>query len=151
MCKRSEIARRANRALRWNHRVNFVVQHVAERLDNRGTDAAEAFGKRVCAKKYHAARFRAAKRFADATCVRANEVYLELADLLGGNAHTGEFAEAGIDPVRGFAGRDEFVHDSTGSVHALDCGRRERHFFVMCDNGMHLLEGKIVSGEFDWH
>src|SRR5262252_7106272 len=125
MCKRSEIARRANRALRWNHRVNFVVQHVAERLHNRGTNATEALGKRVCAKKYHPTRFCPAKRFADAACVRTNKVYLELADLLGGNAHTGEFAEAGIDPVGGFAGRDKLVYDCAGSVHALDCGWRE--------------------------
>ena len=42
------------------------------------------------------------------------------ADLLGGNAHGGEFAEAGVDAVGGLAGGDEAIDDRARGLHALD-------------------------------
>ena len=43
---------------------------------------------------------------------------LELADLVGGDADGGHFAEAGVNAVGDFAGSDDFVDDRAGSVHA---------------------------------
>src|SRR5579859_6227804 len=96
------------------------VQHVAKRLHDNGTYAAEPFGERVCTKKNHAASFRAAERFADAAGVRTDKVDLQLADLFRGNTNAGEFAKASVDAIGGVAGGHELIYDRAGSVHSFD-------------------------------
>ena len=105
--ERREIAGRADGTLRGNYWMNFGVEHRAKRFDGCGADAAESFGERVGAEKHHRAGFGFAERIADAAGVRAHEIDLELADLFGGDADGGEFAEAGVDAVGGGAGGDE--------------------------------------------
>src|SRR5215471_2113351 len=141
MRERSEIAGCANGSLRRNYGMNFIIQHVAECLYNERAHATKAFGQRIRAKKDHATSFCAAEWFTDPACMRPNEIHLKLADLLGRDANAGEFAKTGVDAICGFAGSDKSIHNGAGSVHALDCRRRERHSFVIRDDGMHLLEG----------
>ena len=97
-----------------------IVQRVSTTC---GADAAESFGQRVGAEKHHGAGFGFAEGFADAAGMRADEIYLELRDLFGGDADGGEFAEAGVDAVGGGAGGDESFDDGAGGVHAFDGSR----------------------------
>ena len=66
------------------------------------------------------AGFSFAERSAYAASVRANQIYLQLANLFGGDANGGEFAEAGVDAVGGFSGGDEMVDDGARGLHARD-------------------------------
>ena len=116
----SEIARCADRTLRRNQRMNFGVEHFAERVDNLRADAAEAFGERVGAEQHHGASFGSLSGVADSTSVRANEIDLELADLFGGDADGSEFAEAGVDAVGGGAAATSLFDNGAGSFHAFD-------------------------------
>ncbi len=96
------------------------VEHPAKSLDNRWPDAAEALCQCIAAQQQHAARFRFTERRADTAGVRADKIYLQLADLLAGDANAGEFSEASVDAVSGLARRDEFVHHGARGVHAFD-------------------------------
>ena len=100
---------------------------IAQRVfDGFGSDAAESFGERVGAEQHHRARFGFAERLADAASVRANEIDLQLANLLGGDADGSEFAEAGVDAVGGLAAGDDAIDDGARGFHALDGVGRER-------------------------
>ena len=129
--------------------MNFGVEHGAEGFDGFGADAAEAFGERVGAEKHHRAGFGFAERRADAAGVRANEIDLELADLFGGDADGGEFAEAGVDAVGGFAAPDDALDDGARGFHALDGVGCERDFGAVERDVVELREGEIVAGELD--
>src|SRR5579863_9071796 len=145
----SEVAGRADGALRRNHRVNFCVEHRAQDFDSFGADAAESFGERVGAEKNHRARFGFAQRRADAAGVRTNEIDLQLANLFGGNANGGEFAEAGVDTIGGFAAGDDAVDDRARSFHAFDSVGSERNLGAVERDGVELREGQVVASELD--
>src|SRR5262249_27596575 len=98
-----EVAGGADGTLGRNDWVNSGVEHVAKRLYHCGTHTAEAFCECIRAEQDHAARFAAAERLSDAAGMRANEIHLKLANLLGGDADAGEFAEAGVNPVGGLS------------------------------------------------
>ena len=55
--------------------------------------------------------------------VRAHQIHLQLADLFGGNANAGQFAETGVDSVGGLAGSDQAINHRARSVHAFGSGR----------------------------
>src|SRR5207249_4096380 len=97
MGERGEIARGSDGALRWDDGMDAGVEHFAERVDDFRANAAEAFGEGVGSKKHHRAGFGFAEGRADTAGVRADQIDLQLADLLGGNTNGSEFAEAGID------------------------------------------------------
>src|SRR5256885_7948940 len=96
------------------------VEHSAKSLDNRWPDAAKALCECIAAQQQHAARFRFTERRADTTRMRADKIYLQLADLFAGDANAGEFAEAGVDAVSGFTGRDKFLDHGARGVHTFD-------------------------------
>ena len=147
--ERGEVAGCADGALRRNHGMNFGVEHRAERFDGFGADAAESFGERVGAEKHHRAGFGFAERSADATGVRANEIDLELANLLGGDADGSEFAESGVDAVGGFAAGDYAIDDGARGFHAFDGVGCERDFSAAERDVVELREGEIVACELD--
>ncbi len=101
--ERCEIAGCPNRALRGNYRMNAGIEHGAKSFNGCGLHSAKTFGECVRAQQYNRASFRCAERFADSASVRTNQIYLQLPDLFGGNAHAGKFAKAGVDAVSRFA------------------------------------------------
>ena len=83
--------------------------------------------------------------------MRAHQIDLQLTDLFGGDADGGEFAEAGVDAVGGFAGGDQAIDDRAGGS---SCGRRRRERvprLVLQSYGVELIEGEVVAGEKDGH
>ena len=96
------------------------VQHGAQGFYDGRPNAAEALCQCIAPQQQHAARFRFTQRRADAARMRADKIYLQLADLFAGDANAGEFAEAGVDAVSGLTRSDEFVHHGARGVHAFD-------------------------------
>src|SRR5258707_516491 len=99
--------------------MNSRVEHGAKRFHRRWFYSAKTFGECVGPENRDGARFRFAERFADPATMRADKVHLQLANLFGGNAHAGQFAESRVDTVSGLAGGDEFVYHSAGGIHLL--------------------------------
>src|SRR5580698_5575920 len=129
--------------------MNFGVEHRAKNFDGFGADATEPFGERIRAKKHHGARFGFAERSADSTGVRADEIDLQLANLLGGDADGSEFAEAGVDAVGGFAAGDDTLDDGARGFHALDGVVGKRDFGAVERDVVKLRESEIVASELD--
>ncbi len=149
MGERREIAGSADGTLRRNDGMNAGIEHGDEGFHDDGTNAAEALGESVGAKKHHGADFGGGERCAYATGMRANEIDLKLADLFGGDAHGGKFAEAGVDAVGGFSGSDERINDGARGQHAGDRVGREGNLFVMESDGVELGKREVVTGKRD--
>ena len=127
------------------------VQHGAQGFYNGRPNAAKTFRECIATQQQHAARFRFTERRADTARVRADKIYLQLADLFAGDANAGEFSEAGVDAVSGFTGCDKFLDHGARGVHAFDGSFCERNFFAAKNYGVKLIERQIVSGEGDGH
>src|ERR1700688_3444685 len=102
--------------------MNFGVEHFAKGVDDVRANAAETFGESVGAEEHHGAGFGFAKRFANAAAMRAHEIYLQLCNLLRGDAHRSKFAKARVDAVGRRTGGYKSVHHRARGFHALDGG-----------------------------
>ncbi len=85
--------------LRGDDRVDAAVEHLAQEVAHHGAHARVAEREHLRAQEHHRAHHRLRQGRADAGGVRADEVALEVADLVGADAHVGEHAEAGVDAV----------------------------------------------------
>jgi hypothetical protein len=96
------------------------IQHRTERFDHHRTHSTVALRQRVGAEQHHGAHFSLAERRADTAGMAANQIQLQLPDLIGRDPYCGEFAEAGIDAVdRCVARRQHVLDDRARSLHAL--------------------------------
>ncbi len=102
MRQRSQIAARANAALRGNERSHAAIEHLAKRVDDDAAHAGESLGEGIGAQQHHCPSFRNGKRLADSDGVGSQQIYLQFANLVAGNAHIAEFADAGGDRIGEF-------------------------------------------------
>ena len=119
--QRGQIAAGADGATGGDDGVDPVIEEEEQGVDDRGPDAAEAFGEDVGAKQEHGADGGVRERIAEAAGMAADEVALQVLKLGGIDADVRKLAEAGIDAVGGFAAGEEGIDDSAGS---LDAGER---------------------------
>ena len=89
-----EVSARAHAALRRNYRMHAAVQHLAQRVDDNPAHARAALRQRVRPQQNHGAAHVLAQRFAHAHRVRAQQVDLQLADVIVGNAHIAQLPDA---------------------------------------------------------
>ena len=115
MSERGEITAGADGALLRNDGMNAVVEHGDQQLEQRGAHAAEALGEHVGAQQQHGADFRLGERIADSAGMAADQIGLELCELIGGDANVGQLAEAGVDAIDGFAGGEDFLNQGTAA------------------------------------
>ena len=114
MRQRRQVARRSHAALGRHARMHAGVEHRDEELRQAGPHAARAPHEHVGTQQHHCAHRLSGQRLAHAGGMAANQVELELADPLGGNADVGELAEPGRDAVHRRASRQgRFDHLAT--------------------------------------
>ena len=101
MRQRSQVARRSDRTLRWDHRMNAPVQHCAKCLHDDRPHPTQALRQRVRAQQHHSPRFGFAERSAHTAGVATHQVELQLADLIRRDAHLGQFPKAGVHTIDG--------------------------------------------------
>ena len=82
-----EISTCAYAALGRNERRDSAVQEFADRVDDRRPHAGVAFRKRVGSQQHHSARLGNRKRLTNSDGMGANEIDLQLANLVGRDAH----------------------------------------------------------------
>ncbi len=109
--------------------------------------AREALGEGIGAQQHHGTGFGDRERFADADRVRADQVDLQFADLVAGDAHVAEFADAGGDGVGDLILGNQSVDYGARSIHALACVGREQHGPALECDFAHRFEGQIVSAD----
>src|SRR2546422_9189873 len=127
------------------------VEHGAESLDHDWSDAAESLSQGVGPQQNHRARLWFAEGLADAACVRAHEVHLELAHLLRRDAHGGELPEARVDAVSRLAGGQKLLDHRAGVLHARASLRRQRSRLPAQRHAIELLKGQSVACDGNGH
>src|SRR5579883_3461472 len=119
MGERRQVSRGADTALRRYPGCHAAGEQFAERIDHDGTHAGVSLGERVGAQQYHGPGFGDTEWLAHADCVRADEVDLQFADLVAGDADIAEFADTGGDGIGNLVIVDEVVDHGAGSVDAF--------------------------------
>ncbi len=145
MRQRSQIAARAHASLRRHNRSDAAVEHLAERVDDDGPHAGVALGERVGPQQHHGARFRDGQRLAHADRVRAHQVDLQFANLVAGDAHVAQFADAGGDGIGDLVAGDDLVDDGARPVDRLARVGSEKHGAALDRHFAHRFERQIVS------
>jgi len=111
MRQRSKIAARPHAALRWNHRRDAAIQQVAQSLGYQRPNPGKTFGQHIGANQHHGANFRGRQRIAHPAGVRADNIALQLLQLIGGHANIGQQSHASIYRInRRIPGREPFHH-----------------------------------------
>ena len=145
MRQRSQIAARAHAALRRHHRSDAAVEHFAERVDDDGPHARVPLGERIRPQQHHGAGFRDGERFAHADRMRAHQVDLQFANLLAGDAHVAQFADAGGDGVGDLVAGDDLIDDRACLVDRFPRVRREQDGAAFGRDFADRFERQIVS------
>ena len=114
--ERGEVARGADAALRGDERHGVGVEQRHERVDHFAADPAVAAAEADQLERIIMRTVLRGKRVAEAAAVAEDEVALELAELVGGDAGLGEQAEAGVDAVDGLAAGDDAIDRGGGGV-----------------------------------
>src|SRR5215469_717904 len=151
MRERGKVAGSADRTLGWNHRMEFCIQHLAERFDDAWPHATKSLGEGVCAQNHQRASLGFAERFANSARMGTHQIDLQLPHLLGRNAHRSELAKAGVDAVSGRAGSYQALDDRARRVHARSGRGGEPHCLATQSDRVELSECKIVARQQDAH
>jgi hypothetical protein len=115
----SQIATRAHTSLRRHERSDATVQHLAQCVDDNSAHARVSLGQRISAQQHHGAGFRDGERFAHARGVRADQVDLQLANLVANNANVAELAHTGRDRIGQLVAGNDLVDHGPRPVDSL--------------------------------
>ena len=118
--ERREIARRTDAALRGHGRMDPPVQHLNEQLGEHRPHAARAAHQHVGSQQHHRAYGVLCQGLADTGRMAPNEIELQLATLLGRDAHVREFPETGIHAVHRFSALDRGFDGPARLLHSLE-------------------------------
>lgn len=75
----------------------------------------------------------------------SNQIDLQLADLVRGDANIAQFPHTGRDRVSNFVGGDDFIDDSAGMVDQLSRIGREEHRAALMGDFAYCFQRQIVS------
>ena len=98
MRQRREIAARPDRALLRNDRADAAIQHFHEQLDDFEPNPAKAEREHVRPQQHHRAHLWLGERTADAAGMAADEIDLQLLQLVGRNVTSESFPKPVLTP-----------------------------------------------------
>ncbi len=149
MGERRQIAARSHRAAARHQRQDVGAEQLEQRVDDLGPHARVAARQRVGAQQQHAAHGRIAERLADAGAVAQDQPALELLELIGGNAHAREIAEARVDTVHRCLAGERALDAPPASRDALAGSRREPAAAAPGDHGAKRRQRQRAAVELD--
>ena len=142
-----EVAARSHRSARRDHRKHAAIQETAEQLNQRRPDSREALRQTVGTQQEQPASLLRAQRFADAASVTADDVELQLPDLVGLDALGRETADAGGNTVNNPLLRNHFLDQGARPLHGVARARTERHAAAAKGHVVEILRLQVASGE----
>src|SRR5436309_519075 len=146
MSKWREITTRANGAFLRDDGVDPAIEHLAKEIDHFTTNSAEAEGENICTKEHHRAHFRFGERSAHAARVAADEIKLELAQIVARNMHLGQATEPGVDAVDDGIACHDFVDQLPRSFDAFARRIGNSHFTLAEGDCGDFLKGQLLAG-----
>ncbi len=138
--ERGEVAGGAHRALARHHRQHAALEHRDERLRDHRPHTRAPGDERVGAEQQHRAHHLVGERRADAGAAARHQVALQQLDVLVGDAHVGEPAEAGVHAVDGFAAPQAVFDDGAARLHRRVALRRDRHRLAVARDAHHVVD-----------
>ena len=117
-----KIAAGAHRAFLRNDGMDLGIEQANKQLGELDAATAETLGEHVGAEQQHGARFGLAERLAHAAGMAADEVGLELGEMVAGDADVSQLAEAGVDAVDRLPRGDNALDKRAARGHALARG-----------------------------
>ena len=148
-----EISRRPDAPLRGDARMHLRVQHADDQLRKDRAHPARAAQQHVGAQQHHRPHGVDGQRFSHAGCVAADQIQLQIARLVGLDAHMRQLAEARVDAIDRVAPAHGGLDGPAGGSDARQSLRRDRHgrdaagdgddvrdregMAVECDRGRH--------------
>ena len=139
---RGQVAGRSQRAPRGHPRHDVGVDAGRQMLGDLQAHAGVAARHRVEADDHGGAHDLAGERLAQAHGVAADQVLLQLADLVDRDVRGGQQAEAGGDPVGDLLAGDDGGDDVVRRLDALARGRAERDLGPATRHGDDLVDGE---------
>lgn len=118
MGERSKVTRSSYRALARDAGPNLCIVHLDESFKDLSANSAVAAGKRGDFEDQDQADGIVVQQFSNADGVGADEVQLELRELVIGNLDFGEFSKACINSISGIALSNDFLY---GLGRRIDC------------------------------
>jgi hypothetical protein len=147
--ERGEVSAGSDAASGGDSRGDAFVEQAAEAAGDDRADAGDAHGEHVGADQHHGSDGFAGQGIADSAGVGADDVALELFEVLGGDARVGQQADSGVDRInRGFAGGEAFDHFARGA-HAFGGVRVDFDLFVVAGDAGDFFQGQRGTGERD--
>ena len=147
--QRRQVARRAEAALLRDDRVDPRGEERQQPVHEQRPAAAVAEGERVRAEQQHGPDDLARERRSDPGRVAHQEVFLELARLLGLDERRREITETGRDAVDDGPLGDECLDDVACLLHALPRVGIERDRGTMTGHGLDVGHGQVRTGQDD--
>jgi len=141
MGERGEVAGRTDRTDLGDEGDDVRVEHAEDLFDDDRPNARVSASERGGEEKHDAANDVRRQGVADAGGVGADEVVLEVSELIVGDACAAEGSEAGVDAVVGEAVGGGGGNDGTCGVHARSCGGRELNGSKVASDGGEVGEG----------
>jgi hypothetical protein len=145
--ERGQVARRADRALRRDARIDARVQQRHHRVDDLGPHSGETAREARHLEQHDEAHHRIVERRADADAMREDQVLLQQLELVGRDVRLRELAEAGVDAVDGPALLDDARHGARAFCKPLARGGIECHGLVRLREGMEVREREAAGNE----
>ncbi len=122
MGERSKIAAGAHGAFLRDDGMDLGIEQANEQLGELDARTAESLGEHVGAKHQHGARFGLAERLAHAAGMAADQIGLELGEMVAGDADVSQLAKAGVDAVDGLPRGNDALDEGAARGHALARG-----------------------------
>lgn len=141
MGERGEVAGSTDRTDLGDEGDDVRVEHAEDLFDDDRSNARVSASERGGEEKHDAANDLRRQGVADAGGVGADEVVLEVAELVVGDACAAEGSEAGVNAVVGEAVGGGGGNDGTGGVHARSGGGREVNGSKVASDGGEVGEG----------
>jgi hypothetical protein len=77
--------------------------------------------------------------------MRANQIHLQFANLIAGDAHVAQLSDAGCDGIGNAIVRDQRVHNSAGTLHRNTGVRSEQHRPPLDGDFPHFFQGQVIA------
>ena len=147
--ERREVTGGAHTPLRRDVRVNAAVQHLGQQLGQHRPHATGAAHQHVGAEQHHRAHGFDVQRIADAGCVAADQIELELPGLLGRDPHMSELSKTGVHAVDRLAARNRGFDRLSRLANGLEHFLVERNGHVAPGHGDDVRDGERPAVEGD--
>src|ERR1043165_4910376 len=146
MRERREITACSHRTFLGDYRHDPSIIELAKLLDDFQANSAKSERENICSQQNHGAHLRLGQRLPNPASVTADQIQLQLTQLLRRNVNVGQFPESGADSVDNGTLRDDLFDHLARSIGSFMSGSADADGFVAIGYSANLSEGQCLAG-----